>query len=257
MKGLPHVVDLRNIGLIAEVLAKDPKEYRARFYDALAKEQSGDQAGALDRWITLLADSPADAAWRDDVKQRIIALGKATGRDVSAATSTPSLPATAAQKPLASDEKNAMVAGMIAKLATKLEANPKDRDGWAMMIRSLAVTGDKKGAEEALNKAVGIFKDDKATVDGLNDLAKSVGIGAGAIAATPAPAAGSAASAVPPSAAAPVISDEQKSARKAAMPCSATNRFAGRRRRRCRAGGPSPPGPSCPSPGAAGRRRPA
>lgn len=206
------IVTPKAIGLIAEVLAKDPKEYRARFYDALAKEQSGDQAGALDRWIALLADSPADAAWRDDVKQRIIALGKATGRDVSAATSTPSLPATATQKPLASDEKNAMVAGMIAKLATKLEANPKDRDGWAMMIRSLAVTGDKKGAEEALNKAIGIFKDDKPTVDGLNDLAKSVGIGAGAIAAMPAPATGGAASAVPPSAAAPVISDEQKSA---------------------------------------------
>ncbi len=54
--------------LIAEVLAKEPKEQRARFYDALAREQAGDQQGALDRWLSLLADSPPDAGWREDVK---------------------------------------------------------------------------------------------------------------------------------------------------------------------------------------------
>ena len=162
--------------LIAEVLAKDPKEYRARFYDALAHEQAGDQNGALDRWMGLLADAPADANWRNDVKQRVINLGKATGRDVAAATTLPKLDPAVPQKPLAADEKNAMVAGMIAKLATKLEANPKDRDGWAMMIRSLAVTGDKKGAEDALNRAIEIFKGDQGTIDGLNSIARAAGV---------------------------------------------------------------------------------
>ena len=198
-------------GLIAEVLAKDPKEFRARFYDALAHEQAGDQAGALDRWIALLEASPADAGWREDVKTRIINLGKATGRDVTAAVSLPKLDPATPQKPLAADEKNAMVAGMIAKLATKLEANPKDRDGWAMMIRSLAVTGDKKGAEDALNKATSIFKGDQSTIDGLNSIAAAAGVGS-AVAVPAAPANNAAASAVPPSASAPVITDEQKSA---------------------------------------------
>jgi cytochrome c-type biogenesis protein CcmH len=193
--------------LIAEVLAKDPKEYRVRFYDALAHEQAGDQNGALDRWMGLLADAPADANWRDDVKQRVINLGKATGRDVAAATTLPKLDSAAPTKPLAADEKNAMVAGMIAKLATKLEANPKDRDGWAMMIRSLAVTGDKKGAEDALKKASEIFKGDQGTVDGLNSIAKAAGVASAA-----APANDAAASAVPPAASAPQITDEQKAA---------------------------------------------
>jgi cytochrome c-type biogenesis protein CcmH len=182
--------------LIAEVLAKQPKDSRGRFYDALAHEQSGDQTGALDRWLSLLADSPPDAGWRDDVKQRISDLAKATGRDVSAALALPSLPASAAQQTLAQPEKDAMVSGMIAKLAAKLEASPKDRDGWAMMIRSLTVSGDKKGADDALAKALEIFKDDKATIDGLKSVAQMAG--------------GAAASAVPPAASAPVISDEQK-----------------------------------------------
>ncbi len=193
--------------LIAEVLAKDPKEYRALFYDALAHEQAGDQNGALDRWTGLLAAAPADANWRDDVKQRVINLGKATGRDVAAATTLPKLDPAVPTKPLAADEKNAMVAGMIAKLATKLEANPKDRDGWAMMIRSLAVTGDKKGAEDALNKATEIFKGDQGTIDGLNSIAKAAGVASAA-----APANDAAASAVPPAASAPQITDEQKAA---------------------------------------------
>jgi cytochrome c-type biogenesis protein CcmH len=203
------IVTPKALALIADVLAKQPKDSRARFYDALSHEQSGDQAGALDRWLALLADTPADAGWRDDVKQRITDLAKATGRDVTAALALPSLaPATAApQQTMGQPEKDAMVAGMIAKLAAKLEANPKDRDGWAMMIRSLTVSGDKKGADEALAKALDIFKDDKATIYGLKAVAQSAG---GATA--PAAAAAPAASAVPSTAAAPVISEEQKTA---------------------------------------------
>ena len=200
------IVTPKAIGLIGEVLAKDPKEQRARFYDALSHEQSGDQAGALDRWMSLYADAAPDAAWRDDVKQRILDLGKATGRNVGSALAQPTTVMPAQQKPLGADEKDAMVQGMIAKLAAKLDANPKDRDGWAMMIRSLSVTGDKKGAQDALAKALEIFKDDKATTDGLNALAQSLdkAVAGGSNTAT-APA-----SNPPAGASAPVISEEQK-----------------------------------------------
>ncbi len=208
--------------IIAEVLAKSPKDLRGRFYDALGHEQSGDQNGALDRWTALLADAPPDAGWRDDVKQRVTDLGKALGKDVSAVVSGAAAPVAAAQqKPLAAGEKDAMVAGMIAKLSAKLEANPKDRDGWAMMIRSLAVTGDKKGAEDALNKALEIFKGDQGTIDGMKQVAQAAGIGAGAgAAATTAPAAPAQgqASAIPPSAAAPQISADQQAAVQAMAP---------------------------------------
>jgi cytochrome c-type biogenesis protein CcmH len=156
--------------LIADVLAKDPKDLRGRFYDALAREQAGDQTGALDRWLALLADAPADAGWREDVRIRVEKLGKDTNRDVSAALA-PVESNTLAKQPLAADEKNAMLEGMIAKLAQKLVDNPKDRDGWAMMIRSLTVKGDKAGAEKALQDALAIFKDDPATIEGLKNVA--------------------------------------------------------------------------------------
>jgi cytochrome c-type biogenesis protein CcmH len=203
-QGSQGIVTPKAMALFAEVLAKDPQDARARFYDALSHEQSGDQKTALAKWLALYADAPADAGWREDVKQRITDLAKATGTDVSAALAMPKLATAPAaeQKPMGQGEKDAMVAGMIAKLAAKLEANPKDRDGWAMMIRSLAVTGDKKGYDEALAKALEIFKDDKDTVAGLKSIAATAGQGA--------PAAGATTSAIPPSASAPAITDEQK-----------------------------------------------
>ena len=157
--------------IVGEVLAKDPKEARARFYDALGHEQAGDQSGALDRWLSLLADAPLDAPWRDDVKQRVVELGKATSRDVSSAVAVTSLPASNQQQ-LGQADQSAMVDGMIATLAAKLDKNPNDRDGWAMMIRSLLVKGDKAGADQALAKALEIFKSDPATIAGLKGIAQ-------------------------------------------------------------------------------------
>ena len=204
--------------LVNEVLAKDPMDLRGRFYDALGHEQSGDQQGALDRWSALLATAPTDAGWRDDVKQRIADLGKALGKDVSAAVKAAPAPAATAAAPQ-TGTKDPMVAGMIAGLAAKLEADPKNRDGWAMMIRSLIVTGDAKGADDALAKALDIFKDDQATQDGLKQIAnetktKMAGRPAdsGAAAAPAVPQADGKASAIPPGASAPQISADQQAA---------------------------------------------
>ncbi len=75
---------------------------------------------------------------------------------------------------------------MIAKLAARLEANPRDRDGWAMMIRSLKVKGDIAGAADALKKATEVFADDPATSAQIADLAKSLGVAADASSQVPA-----------------------------------------------------------------------
>ncbi|MDE2446395.1 MAG: c-type cytochrome biogenesis protein CcmI [Alphaproteobacteria bacterium] len=157
--------------ILTQVLAKDPKNSRARYYDATAREQAGDQAGALDKWIALLADTPADAGWRENVTQRVAALGKATGRDVSAA-----IAAAPAASSGTDNSQAAMIAGMISKLAARLETSPKDQQGWAMYVRALTVTGDVKGAEAALKKALEIFKDDKTAIDSFTTLAKGLNI---------------------------------------------------------------------------------
>jgi cytochrome c-type biogenesis protein CcmH len=153
-------------GLIAEVLAKDPKNFRARFYDSLAHEQAGDQAGALDRWMALLAASPEGAGWREDVKARITSLGKAMGRDVSAIIGSAAPVISDEQKTaiqaLPATDQMAMIKGMVAKLADRLKANPNDPDGWIKLIKSYLVLNDIAAAKDALSKALVATANDPA-----------------------------------------------------------------------------------------------
>ena len=69
-----------------------------------------------------------------------------------------------------------MIAGMVAKLAGELQANPNDPQGWAMLIRSLTVQGDKIAAAEALGKALTVFKDDQPNTSTLMNLGKELGL---------------------------------------------------------------------------------
>ncbi len=169
--------------LITEVLAKDPKNFRARFYDSLAQEQAGDKTGALDRWIALLAASPEGAGWREDVIARIVNLGKATGRDVSAivASASPSTSViTDAQKSaiqaLPEGDQTAMIKGMVAKLADRLKTNPNDADGWIKLIKSYQVLNDPDSAKDALNAALLAFTNDPANKDKIVAAATNLGL---------------------------------------------------------------------------------
>jgi cytochrome c-type biogenesis protein CcmH len=174
IQGAQGIVTPKAQALVAEVLAKSPKDARARFYDAIAHEQSGDQKGALQRWLALYADAPADAGWRDDVKQRIAELEKATG--------------TAAAAPMITDEQKAqvqamapadqqeMIKSMVERLATKMAANPKDLDGWMRLIRAYKVLNQPDKAKEAIGKALEAFATDQTSTDKLKTAAIELGI---------------------------------------------------------------------------------
>lgn len=188
-----------------EVLAKDPKDFRSRFYMALAREQAGELEPALDQWLGLLHDAPKDAGWLSDVRQRISELGTRTGRDVSGElVQIPAAPA-ADTAGLAAADQQAAIEGMIAKLAAKLRSNPRDRDGWAMLIRSLKVKGDRAGASQAASDALAAFKDDPQTRGQIAGFAQSLGVIPASMSAVT-----DSANSIPANTSAPVISDQDK-----------------------------------------------
>lgn len=159
------VVTPKAQGLIAEVLAKQPKDSRARFYNAMAHEQSGDQSGALDLWLALLADTPLGAGWRGEVKVHIADLAKATGRDV--AQTIQALPES---------DQNAMIKNMVEGLAKKLADNPKDLEGWLRLMRSYQVLGEPVKAKEALAKALSTFATDADSTAKIKAAANELGL---------------------------------------------------------------------------------
>ncbi|CBS88223.1 c-type cytochrome biogenesis protein CcmI [Azospirillum lipoferum] len=151
------------------VLAKEPKDPRARFFAALARYQAGDRKDALDRWSALMAESPADAPWvpvlRDQIREAAIAL------DLDPAKVTPQ-PLPAQQKPAGpvasqgqsgqpgqngqaaeGQSQDEMIRGMVASLAAKLDADPSDVEGWLKLARSYGVLGEPAKALEAARKA--------------------------------------------------------------------------------------------------------
>jgi cytochrome c-type biogenesis protein CcmH len=117
-------------------LKDDPKNEVARYYLALAAGQAGQPDETIRQMQGLLADIPDDSPMRDEIARRIADAAKAAGVPMPAlarglpADVEPDSDAPDAVAVLPEGEQRAMVAGMVAKLATRLEAEPDDIDGW-------------------------------------------------------------------------------------------------------------------------------
>ncbi|GGZ13991.1 tetratricopeptide repeat protein [Novosphingobium colocasiae] len=163
----------------AKAIALDPKDPRARYFLAVQKDLDGDHKGAIDDWLALLADTPADAPWRADVVRTIEQVGKINKIDTAArlatahATAPAASPATQPAMPLAArgipgpsqadlaaasamrpSDQRAMAEGMVMRLEGKLKVDPANVDGWVMLMRSRVTLGEPGKARQALADAV-------------------------------------------------------------------------------------------------------
>jgi cytochrome c-type biogenesis protein CcmH len=146
----------------AAALAKDPTLEAARYYTALAAGQDGDPAKELSLLQTLLADLPGDSPGRADIANRIGEAAKAAGVPVpplpsgKPAEAGPDAATMAAASQLPPEQREAMVRGMVARLAEKMAANPNDVDGWLRLGRAYGVLGDSAKATEAYQNAAAL-----------------------------------------------------------------------------------------------------
>jgi cytochrome c-type biogenesis protein CcmH len=128
--------------------AKAGKDPRARYYLAEAALQHGDTAKGTALLQALLADAPADAPWRSFVAARLE--GIAPGAPVA---SGPTQRDIAAARSLPPQAQVAMIRGMVARLAARLELHPDDPDGWARLARAYDVLGEPDKAAMARRHA--------------------------------------------------------------------------------------------------------
>jgi cytochrome c-type biogenesis protein CcmH len=146
------------------VLERDPQHPGARYYLGLARLQEGDTRGAYDDWYALAADSPADAPWLDVVQARLrelaprlgIALAQAVPDARPPMQAGPSREQMDAAQQMSAEDRNAMVRGMVDRLAERLQENPGDADGWLRLARAREVLGEVDAAREALRRAVAV-----------------------------------------------------------------------------------------------------
>jgi cytochrome c-type biogenesis protein CcmH len=150
-------------------LADKESAPRSRYYLALAQYQQGDAKAALQGWVDLAADSPADAEWQPLLRQRIAEAAAQLGVDPASLKTSSGLPsqaavaaasqATAGASP---EERRAMILGMVGNLAARLEQQPDDVEGWARLGRSYMVLGEPQKARDAYAHAVKLKPDDPA-----------------------------------------------------------------------------------------------
>jgi len=177
-----------------KALAIDPGDFRARYFMAVKKNEGGNHKGAVDDLIGILRDSPPDAPWAQPVRELISSISTKHKIDISGRVPAPAAPAPAEDSvvtggipgPTATDLKAAtamtpsqqdeMARGMVARLAARLEANPRDADRWIMLMRSRMQLKDPAGAQSALAGAKAAFKDDAAQRARFDAAAKVLGL---------------------------------------------------------------------------------
>jgi len=135
----------------------------------------------VERLAARLEKAPDDLAGWQRLERAWRVLGETAKADAAAARvkalqATP--PASAAQpappgptaedmkaaQQMAPSEQQAMVRGMVDRLAARLEKSPDDADGWVRLGRSYRVLGDMKQARAAYAKASALRPDDSGVL---------------------------------------------------------------------------------------------
>ncbi len=168
------------IATFETALERNPNQPAGRFYLGLARAQAGDMGAALDLWVALAKDSPADASWLPTLRERISETAMALGVEVpEVAASAPSVaapdvaaPGARAPGPTREDiesaarmsegERAGMIRGMVARLAERLEDNPDDAAGWERLARSYETLGETGRARDAFGRAAALDPDNPA-----------------------------------------------------------------------------------------------
>ena len=173
----------------ADAKALDATDARARYFLTLARDQAGDHKGAIDDWVVLLNEAPPGAPWASELRRFVETAARDAKIDLSGRLTAP-LPVIAgaanARGPTTSDvatvgalppaAQQAFIRGMVANLAAKLKANPRDPDGWIRLIRAYTVLGDAAAAHQALRNGSAALADQPDMRATLTAGAKALGV---------------------------------------------------------------------------------
>jgi cytochrome c-type biogenesis protein CcmH len=169
---------------LERAVALDASQIESRILLIMAKEQDGAFAAAAEDWRKLLADSPADAPWRQLVEQRLAqneaqAAGKApeaAQAPSAAAKAGPTAADVAAAEQMSPAGRQAMIESMVQGLADRLAKEGDDLSGWLKLVRAYAVLDRKTDALKALERAKSQFSGKPQALEQLDTLAVELGL---------------------------------------------------------------------------------
>ncbi|WP_262027661.1 c-type cytochrome biogenesis protein CcmI [Microvirga sp. Mcv34] len=161
-----EVLVMTNDGLVSDeaqaafeqAVKLDSGSPKARFYLARAAVQDGQVEKAKAAYAELLSSSPPNAPWAEAVKQELAALGAPQAAGPAGA-------------PQIGPEA---IAGMVAGLASRLEAQGGTAEEWARLMRSYAVLGQRDKAVAAARRARESLAQDKDALKTIDMMAQEL-----------------------------------------------------------------------------------
>jgi cytochrome c-type biogenesis protein CcmH len=150
-------------------VALDADEAKASYFLGVAAEQDGRIAEASSIWRAMLAKAPPEAPWRPLVQAALARVGGTGAPALSDDT-------VAAAKDMNEIDRNAMIRGMVERLAARLQQNGDDVEGWLRLVRAYMVLGDRDKATSALTEARHAVANDAERLRQLNEGLKNLGL---------------------------------------------------------------------------------
>ena len=135
---------------------KSGNDPRARFYGAEADLQRGDNGAAKTALQALLADAPVDAPWRKIVAARLAEIAPGEPQAGAKTPAGPTAKDIAAAQSMSPEERQAMIRGMVERLAARLDQNPEDKEGWTRLAHAYDVLGETDKAQAARARAAAV-----------------------------------------------------------------------------------------------------
>ncbi len=148
-----------------QALRLDPADPSARYHLARARMAKGEVAAGLTVWRAVQAGLAADDPRAKGLAQEIAAVEK-TGHLPEPEPQAPALAGVGA-------DQMVFIRNMVTSLATRLKASPDDPQGWARLVRSYGVLGDKPAQAQALTEARRLFKNRPGDLKIVEDAAKT------------------------------------------------------------------------------------
>jgi cytochrome c-type biogenesis protein CcmH len=192
LSGYGQALALEQGGLVSDAAkhaleqahALDATLVEPRILLAIAKEQDGNYAGAIADWRGLLDRQGSNEAWRAMIEKRIAAAQAHLSGKPVAGTETapqggapgPSAADVAAAQNMSPADRQAMIEGMVQKLAARLAQQGDDLAGWLRLVRAYTVLDRKDDALAALARAKTQFAGNAQAIDQLDALAAELGL---------------------------------------------------------------------------------
>lgn len=143
-------------------LALNPADVRSRYYMATAHVQDGRLEKAVAAWQELLSDTEGTAAWRKSAETALIETRRRLALQSPAAPAKgPDKETVEAASEMSTEDRNEMIASMVARLDERLRQNANDLPGWKQLVRSYLVLGKSEEARQALLRGAAAVGDAK------------------------------------------------------------------------------------------------